>query len=111
MNSFGLIDNDKASLRILTLLFVRGGRTPKMILRGIIKHHDISGHQFDKTMKNLQELGLVEEKITRIKGKRGITKYPQLTPLGLEIAKHISSINELLNKHTLPQPIITEPST
>jgi Mn-dependent DtxR family transcriptional regulator len=102
-----LLDEEKASLRVLCLLYVRtkGIDLPKMTIRRIAKLLGISKSTFDKTYKTLQNLGLAEDRKVNIAGKKGQTKYPKLTPMGLEVAEQAMNIRQLLQGKTM-QPVV-----
>jgi DNA-binding IscR family transcriptional regulator len=96
-NAFSEMDKDKAALRIIMLLFKRKiPNESKMRLRSVASVIGVNRSQFDRTMKNLQKHGLVEDRVESIKGKRGVTKYPRLTSLGLEVAEKIEQVYQIL---------------
>ena len=109
MTDFTDLDTDPACLRILMLLYTRRNRepVPKMTLRRFSKYVGVNPGRFDRTMKNLINLGLVQDQVVNVPGKKGLSKYPRLSDRGLLVAEQVNRINLILSPHT-GKPVIVQ---
>ena len=62
MKPIEALDEGKACLRVIELLYVRHGRDhPKMMLQRLARFGGINKTKFNRAIKTLQYLGLLEE--------------------------------------------------
>ena len=93
------LDEEKASLRIIELLYVRHGRDhPKMKLQRLAEFSGINKTKFNRAIKTLQYLGLLEEQIRNTPGKKGVSKHLKLNPAGIQVAEEVHRLLELLRE-------------
>ena len=101
MKPIEALDEEKASLRVIELLYVHRGRDhPKMMLQGLAEYGGINKTKFNKAIKTLQYLGLLEEEIRNTPGKKGVSKHLKFSTAGTQVAEEVHRLLQLLREIT-----------
>jgi DNA-binding IclR family transcriptional regulator len=96
------LDEEKASLRVIELLYVRRGRDhPKMMLQRLAEFGGINKTKFNRAIRTLQYLGLLEEEIRNTPGKKGVSKHLKFSTAGVQVAEEVHRLLQLLREITV----------
>jgi DNA-binding MarR family transcriptional regulator len=95
LSTFGRLDKEKGSLRLLITILYNIGPVTKGELRGILRRQEVGGTAFESSLDTLKDLGLVKDKNETNEGKRVIFSY--LTEKGHIIAEKLIEIQKILN--------------
>lgn len=95
-HAFNRLDDCKASLRILMMLFNGAGLASRGQLEAVLDRSGVGRSALYSSLRALSELGLILEVRGRVGGKNLL--FTELTERGIKVVKAIDELNTIIEE-------------